>query len=164
MNVVIYLLRKINSIILVAVLLLSTFIMFNKISSDIIPIAFAAEETSQIEANVETRAATVVGTFGFSYKKGYAVDGSKNGKYYSLKKGDNISLNVTSIKGATSASKVAISLRYKQSGFTYIVGTVRLYETGKYSVGQLVNTTNYYLYASGGSGNTISGSGQVLCS
>ncbi|MFR2966585.1 MAG: hypothetical protein ACLTK0_09510 [Anaerovoracaceae bacterium] len=160
--------RRLSTLMIVVFLIMSLIIVAMGSDGNIMPVAFAGEFDEAMEESVQPLAASTVGSFSFSYTKGHHVDGSTNSKYYSLKKGDHIKHKVESITGATSSSKVSLSLRYKEGTNTYVVGTAKVYQTGTYEIGTLISSTKYYLYAKGGSGKgfykRITGSGKLLCS
>lgn len=147
--------------------------ILKKLSTAIICFTMLAATFSIIDISYmmpTANAATVRGTFGFSYLKGNSVDGLYNGKVYALKKGESVQLRVKSLSGATKSDKVTLQLRRREtSGALIVISSHNIYQTGVYKCGKISKTNNhYYLYAEGGAGTGlidkwVRGSGNVEC-
>lgn len=152
--------KKVSSIIMVAFLTMPCITIATNFME--LPIAYAAEGGN---FSIQPYSVTTVGNFGFSYTTdGGSVDGSTNGKYYRLSAGDKVQLKVESISGASQSKPITFKFRYKDSGYVITSFSEKIYKTGTYKLGTLVNTASYYIHASGG-GTTknISASGKVQC-
>lgn len=90
--------------------------------------------------------------FSFSFNSGGTgsayVDGSANGKFYSLNSG-KVYMKVTSFKATGYGDTAVVTLKRQQSGFDANYGSNSIAGTGTFTWDVNTNSSKYYIYARG---------------